>query len=165
MCVFIFVMSDVPAEGSDELSLGVAARIVGLLVPGYDQLSVAEQLRWQQMLNHPIRKTAHFLEYAALGALTMNMLVQIARVRASSILGRGREVAVGSVAMLRRFAIAAWALSTLYAATDEVHQLFIAGRAGMLTDVLLDSFGVAVGVLLCTLSLRRLQSSWRGRSD
>ena len=38
----------------------------------------------------------------------------------------------------------------LYAVSDELHQLLVAGRAGMLTDVLLDSSGVLTGVLLIT---------------
>ena len=36
-----------------------------------------------------------------------------------------------------------------YAIIDEVHQLFIDGRAGKVTDVLIDSVGVALGI--CTL--------------
>ena len=39
-----------------------------------------------------------------------------------------------------------------YACMDEVHQIFVPGRAGRFTDVLVDSIGIALGVVLCALS-------------
>jgi len=39
----------------------------------------------------------------------------------------------------------------VYAATDEFHQLFVPGRSGQVKDVLLDSCGAAVGVLILML--------------
>jgi len=160
MCAFIFFMSAEPADQSDELSLGVVWRIVSFIVPGYGDLSPAEQLDWQKMLNHPVRKTAHFLEYATLGALMFNMLMQIARLKGigfpAKAQGASGERRVLSPRLLdashkRSFAVLAWALTTLYASSDEVHQMFVSGRAGMVTDVLLDSSGALVGVLLCWL--------------
>lgn len=38
-----------------------------------------------------------------------------------------------------------------YAAIDEIHQLFIAGRAGKFSDVLIDTIGVALGISVCML--------------
>ncbi|MBQ2251230.1 MAG: VanZ family protein, partial [Lachnospiraceae bacterium] len=38
----------------------------------------------------------------------------------------------------------AFVMTALYAATDEIHQLFVPGRAGRVTDVLIDCIGVAV---------------------
>lgn len=42
----------------------------------------------------------------------------------------------------------------LYAASDEFHQLFVPGRSGQISDVLLDSAGVCFGVLLGMLFWR-----------
>ncbi len=67
-----------------------------------------------------LRKLAHLTEYAILGAL-------LAR-------------ATGGAAL-------AIALGTLYAVTDEIHQTFVAGRAGRPLDVAIDAVGVAVGVV------------------
>ncbi len=67
-----------------------------------------------------LRKLAHVAEYAVLGAL------------------------------LARAAGAAWvalALGVLYAASDEVHQSFVAGRAGRPLDVAIDAVGVVVGIV------------------
>jgi VanZ family protein len=68
-----------------------------------------------------LRKIAHTVEYAILGALL---------VRATGRPG----LAVG--------------LGVLYAATDEVHQTFVAGRHGSPVDVAIDAVGIACGVLV-----------------
>jgi VanZ family protein len=66
-----------------------------------------------------LRKGAHMAEFMILGALLVH--------------------AVGSEAW-------AFAIGTAYAATDEVHQLFVRGRHGSVVDVLVDAIGVAIGV-------------------
>lgn len=38
--------------------------------------------------------------------------------------------------------------TVLYAASDEIHQLFVAGRSGRVTDVMIDSAGAILGVLI-----------------
>lgn len=150
MCVFIFVMSARPADESDALSLGVVYQIVGFIVPGYDQMSPADQLYWQHLLNHPVRKTAHFLEFAALGALVLNLLVQVKRLQ----IGREKPAPVAALkSHIRRLIIEAWVLATLYAATDELHQAFVPGRTPKPTDVLIDSAGILFGVLFVALVL------------
>jgi VanZ family protein len=68
-----------------------------------------------------VRKLAHLAEYAVLGGLLQRAL--------------GRE----PLALL---------LGSAYAATDEIHQTFVAGRQGSPLDWLLDTAGVAAGVLL-----------------
>ena len=66
-----------------------------------------------------LRKLAHAVEFAVLGALLLRAL--------------GSEAPV-------------LALGTAYAISDEVHQMFVAGRRGSPWDVLIDVVGVAVGV-------------------
>jgi VanZ family protein len=53
--------------------------------------------------------------------------------------------------------VAAWALAVCYAATDEVHQLFVSGRSGQPTDVLIDACGVLAGVAVVHLLTRPRQ--------
>jgi VanZ family protein len=67
-----------------------------------------------------LRKLAHVTEYAVLGFL-------LARVVSAA---------------------PAFALGVLYAVTDELHQSFVSGRHGAPRDVVIDSFGVAIGVLV-----------------
>ncbi len=68
-----------------------------------------------------LRKLAHAAEFAVLGAL-------LAR-------------ATGRVGL-------AFAIGTLYAASDELHQSFVPGRLGSPLDVAIDAIGVVAGVLL-----------------
>lgn len=42
----------------------------------------------------------------------------------------------------------AMTLSILYAATDEFHQTFIPGRSGQISDVVIDTIGVVLGVFI-----------------
>ena len=70
--------------------------------------------------NLVLRKLAHAVEFAILGALLVRAF---------------------------RHAWAAIALGAAYAASDELHQHFVPGRQAALTDVVIDSIGVAVGVL------------------
>ena len=42
----------------------------------------------------------------------------------------------------------------LYACSDEVHQLFVVGRAGQVKDVFIDTFGSFLGVLLYSFIYR-----------
>lgn len=39
-------------------------------------------------------------------------------------------------------------LSFLYACTDEIHQYFIPGRSALVTDVLIDSIGIIIALLI-----------------
>ncbi len=75
-----------------------------------------------------LRKIAHTAEYAILGALLA---------RATNRPGL------------------AFALGTLYAVSDEVHQSFVPGRVGSPLDVTIDAVGVAVGVVLWQLARER----------
>jgi VanZ family protein len=66
-----------------------------------------------------LRKCAHMTEYAILAVLLVR--------------------ATGSYAW-------AFALAVAYAATDEVHQLFVRGRHGSALDVAVDAVGAVIGL-------------------
>ncbi len=68
-----------------------------------------------------LRKLAHASEYAVLGVLLLR--------------------ATGRAGL-------AFVLATLYAVTDEIHQMFVRGRHGSPLDVAIDAAGVAVGLLV-----------------
>ena len=72
-------------------------------------------------------KLAHVIEYAIQG-----WLIQWARG------GRNRQ----------RVGWLSWLIAVVYAATDEYHQSFTPGRAPLVTDVIIDSLGAAIGVEL-----------------
>jgi VanZ family protein len=68
-----------------------------------------------------LRKLAHACEFALLGVLLLRALHK---------------------------ALPAFGVGVAYAASDELHQHFVAGRVGSPVDVLIDSAGVAIGVAL-----------------
>ena len=47
-----------------------------------------------------------------------------------------------------RLSLWAWLGGTVYAITDEIHQLSVDARSGQIGDVLLDSCGVIAGVIV-----------------
>ena len=60
------------------------------------------------------------------------------------------------VGFLRRGATAAGA-TAVYAATDEIHQLFVPGRAGRFSDVCIDSAGALAGGIVFALFVKLVQ--------
>lgn len=72
-----------------------------------------------------IRKCAHCLEFTGLAVLVFNALYQ-------------------SFGYIRPFV--AFAITASYAVSDEIHQLFVEGRACQLSDFFVDCFGAALGI-------------------
>lgn len=68
-----------------------------------------------------LRKLAHLTEYAVLGALLQRALAR-----------PGIAILIGG----------------LYAASDEIHQHFVPGRHAAWYDVVIDTVGVTIGVVL-----------------
>lgn len=100
-----------------------------------------KQQEFAKKVDHPIRKTAHGLEYAVLGILAFFTIY------------RQKNISV----------IVAWALATCYAATDEIHQLFVPGRAGRITDVIIDSTGAIVGIIFVWLCVKVIDTKIKRR--
>ena len=46
----------------------------------------------------------------------------------------------------------AWSLVFLYAASDELHQVFVPNRTGLVSDVAVDVSGAAIGLTLLWIS-------------
>lgn len=127
----IFWFSAQPAAESQAQSGQVLRVVEALLAPFLDRLPHTDRLQVLDVLTFLIRKAGHFTEYTLLGAALWVHLRQVRRVTA-----------------LKWAALWSWLAGTLYAATDEWHQLFVPGRDGRIWDVLLDSAGVLTGVLL-----------------
>lgn len=82
-----------------------------------------------------VRKGAHMTEYAFLAIL---LYIWIGRWR---------------ISRMRRYCIASF-LAVLYACSDEFHQLFVAGRAGRISDVIVDGAGAVLGLAFLLLVQR-----------
>ena len=106
----IFSFSAQPADESEQMSLSVG-HVAGLLfADGYEDWPQERQDAFAERIDHVVRKAAHFTEYAVLGVLLALMY------RAYGHKGK------------RLFLLSA-GTGSLYAATDEFHQLFVEGRS------------------------------------
>ena len=81
-----------------------------------------------------VRKCGHLTEYAILALL----LYRATR----RTLERPADI------WCRRCAATAWAIAFLYAASDEWHQTFVPSRGPSIHDVMIDSAGALLGLLL-----------------
>ena len=48
-------------------------------------------------------------------------------------------------------------LAFLYACSDEIHQLFVPGRSGQVSDVLLDTLGSFTGIMIYKLIYNKIK--------
>lgn len=127
--VFIFSMSAQPAAESTNTSLHVGRLVCSVFVPHYHRMSPDKQTALAKKIDHPVRKTAHATEYAILGILLCQAVP-------------GCRYLVALI------------LSAAYAASDEFHQLFVPGRSGQITDVMIDTCGAAAGLLVTCIIMR-----------
>lgn len=131
----IFWFSAQPAAESTEMSDTVSHLILLLGTKlGFFHGNPAQYADLIELMSFPVRKTAHMTEY----------LVFYCTVRF------GLHFTYQPLNVKRRL-LTALAIVFLYACTDEFHQLFVPGRAGRFTDVLIDCFGCAVVTLICTI--------------
>lgn len=162
---FIFLNSAMNSEDSGDLSLGVVRFLYGLVQNPPFRKNASETVQSPnsgteseaatesfaavgnaetengksdpqkdqriQKLNKPIRKAAHAVEYVFLGFSLC-----------------GLYLCLFSKSDFRKCGLWTLLSGVLYAASDEFHQLFVDGRACQASDVVIDTVGVSVGILL-----------------
>lgn len=129
----IFIFSAQNKEESSAVSGGFSNRILDTAGWLFHLHIDEEKMQWILLtVERAVRKSAHMAEFAILAIL---LYVWISRWR---------------IERAGRYWIAA-ALTALYACSDEFHQLFVDGRAGLLSDVLVDSVGAVAGLALFLL--------------
>ena len=135
IAVLIFCFSAQQGEDSAILSRSITAWLLARVYPNFSALNARTRLKLLATVGRTVRKLAHFGEYALLGA-SVNALIHALR-RAK-----------------RRWWLLcalAWVPCVLYACTDELHQMFVAGRGPAALDVVIDSCGALIGVLAMEL--------------
>lgn len=110
--------------------------ILGITNLFHKDLSDKEKEKIIDMFFVPIRKMAHFGIYLVLGISLISFL---------------REF---SIPILKLLLLSIF-LAFLYACSDEIHQLFVPGRSGQFSDVLLDTLGASVGIFIYYLLFRK----------
>lgn len=127
--VFIFALSSQDATQSSELSRGFVYKLFCVIYPRFEEFSLGAQGEIIASVMFPVRKMAHFTEYAVLGALSY--------------------LAVCSYEKLsdRMKNVTALIISFLYSVSDEIHQAFVPGRACRLLDIGIDTLGALLAIL------------------
>lgn len=127
----IFSFSAQDSGQSSSLSQMISEECVGfvnqLFRAGWDDARTAQMAG---NFEYPLRKLAHFSEYACMGVLVYVLW--------SQWMERGRRLYLLTVL---------WVFFS--AAGDEFHQYFVPGRSASFRDVLLDTCGGAFGMLFC----------------
>ena len=91
---------------------------------------------WDEVLG----RVSHAGEYAILAILAARAIVWKARIKPAHL-------------------IFAWAGSALYGLSDEIHQMYVPGRAFQIGDLALDSFGAFIGIFIFFLYRRKSAST------
>lgn len=135
LCV-IFFFSSQDAEQSGQESDRIVSILVPAVIPDADSMPTDTYIAMQNEVKHLVRKAAHLAEFSLLGfflAFFSDALFE--KIRAES----------GS--RTRSRVLFSFLTGAITAAADEGHQFFSAGRTPQLTDVLIDSAGVLLGIL------------------
>ena len=139
----IFLMSADDGDQSSKKSEAIVDLVidaaVGVKVMTREQ--VTPKLR--DTIGFYVRKSAHATEYAILGALLMLAL------------------AAWGLSRLAARAALALPIAAAYAASDEYHQLSVAGRSGEWRDIFVDIAGAAIGIAITLLCMRSYQRKVR----
>ena len=123
----IFSFSLQPATTSSEVSRGVGEWLVETFAPFLSERLEAMPVEQLEFLHTLLRKAGHFSEYFVLGILAMLSVLQ---------------------PKVRYRLLSALSFCALVAAVDETIQLFVSGRSGQVTDVVLDSVGALCGIVV-----------------
>ncbi len=132
----IFYLSHQNADSSSNMSAGLIKRVLQVFIPetGSDEMtSIIASLQFI------IRKTAHLTLYLILGVLC---LLHFSTYNRLSLFLKG---------------FLSFIISALYAVSDEYHQTYILGRSGEIRDVLIDSLGAVIGILLALIIYKILK--------
>ncbi len=143
----IFSFSAQNGETSGSLSSSITLKMAQV----FDKLTFGHRSEEKiahlaENLEFPIRKAAHFTEYAVLGCLWFFFF----RIIFGKTGGRKQRI----------WMFVCIGIVFLSAVGDEFHQTFIPGRSGNLGDVLLDTAGGFTGIFLSGFFTRRA----RGRN-
>ncbi len=137
--VLIFCFSRQEAKESSKLSDRVSYRVVETTgkITGR-KLKNKEIEKGAQKIEGLVRKLAHVTEYGILALLLLHAFYKTTGLTGKSAL------------------IASLLICMAYASSDEFHQLFVAGRAGRLTDVFIDTGGSAIfgGIAIMIINIR-----------
>lgn len=123
----IFMFSNQSGNDSTNLTNGV----IDVLLIFFKDVGDIEQYLFM-----PIRKLAHFMEYAVLGILAYKTLSYL-------------EISNKNIFIYGLF------FCIFYSLTDEFHQLFVSGRGASIIDCMIDSLGAILAITILTKKMNK----------
>jgi VanZ family protein len=129
----------------DSTDLMSTAHTSRFIVPFLRWLKPDISLETLASIHFIIRKCAHLSEYAILALLLLHALISMTNLKPSA------RILYASV----------WAACFLVAATDEFHQAFVVSRSASAKDVMIDSVGAILGLLIGAVFARRRSTKLR----
>lgn len=127
----IFGFSSQDGEKSGSISKKITEEII-TRIPQIQEKGQNERETIILRVEKVIRKIAHFSIYTAVGLLLMALLSTFEMKEKNRI-------------------IMSLIIGIIYACSDEIHQSFVPERSPMITDVMIDTMGVMLGILLIML--------------
>ena len=140
----IYMYSNQDSEESSATSMSVSYRVVSA-TDRFFKLDLQDERIVQIATNieEAVRKIAHMIEYAILTAfLSISLGVPFIKKEMS------KEFWIRIIAV--------FLICTIYAASDEIHQLFVPGRFGCAKDVCIDDVGVVITIGIFAFVRRRI---------
>lgn len=123
-------------SGQDgEESSGLSRKETEFITDNIFQLSNESKIHCIDQLEYIIRKLAHFSIYTVVGILLMGFVstYEIEKIKKIYI-----SIVVGII----------------YATSDEIHQAFIPDRSARLTDVIIDTMGIVLGIIIVLIFMK-----------
>lgn len=130
MALIFFLSAQIANDSTETTNF-----VIDILYKLYKGLNIGDLsvLDFTEIVFKPVRKLAHFGEFAILGIL---MYLNVKEYKKN------------------RVVLFALVLSALYALSDEIHQIFVPGRACTFVDMCIDTSGALIGILLIHLILK-----------
>ena len=132
--VRIFAFSSQDGEKSSSVMRKVTTAVTQNVKKIQDMDSKERELTLNK-IEHVIRKIAHFSIYTLVGILMMALM-------STYDISKRKQIIVSIL------------VGMMYASSDEIHQYFVPDRTALFTDVLIDTAGVCLGVLIVLMLLQ-----------
>ena len=143
----IFTLSHQPASESSQTSGSVIRLLVQFFIKDFENLSNSEQLDIISSLQFIVRKGAHFSAYFVLGIFSFFTFLTYT-----------------SPALLWR-SIISLSICFIFSISDEIHQLFVPGRSGEIRDVLIDTSGSLLSILILFFIFSIIYKKQKSKGD
>lgn len=132
-----YMIFDFSSQDGQE-SGGLSRKVTTIIVKKILFISDDRQKESIEQIEPIIRKLAHFSIYTVTGILLMSL------------------ASTYQIETMKKIYIS-MLIGMAYAISDEIHQVFVPGRAAKLTDVMIDTIGVGIGIAMVWIIVKNIK--------